>query len=427
MSIAEYAEKLKSDPRFLDMIARYWLQELRITASVDFQNTSVPGGITTISRLFPGRNSFSTNNRSLGLRGSTWTLMCAGITAGATEDQKAFYRSKCCGYTNSTNPADPLVPVRPWWNPDATVNVCPGVVQNDHCGAQLQNCFPNDARTLAGVGLSANLSDDYYLSNIRGGFTAEPGYLIARVIRDNLPWDEVVKGRFSMANGSMQHFLKTDFAQAIVTASVPGSWRNGQNVVELANATNPQDGRWYPVDHFESGAHAGVISTMAFQKTFNGHYAKANAAMESFLCKKFQAPDSAVIPQTHETEPAKKPYCNTCHSTLDPLAQHFTRWPSIGSTNFFYNASSGISSSGSFMGYTDSDTSGLGKTFAKLEEFKTCAISHAFRFLTGREMTGGESAEYMKTFLTKYNENNRSIWPVMLEIIQSEAFEGKEQ
>lgn len=428
MSPREFAEALKSDARFLANLSKYWLRELKITAAVDFQNVSAPGVGATATLLRPGRNATTDANKTLNWRSGRYSLSCAPLTAAiaatATPEVLNFYRKRCCSYiqANSGIVADPLVKATPWWAPDKQVDVCAEVPLV--CGPQLAGCFPGDRRIFPGdVSVDADLANKYNAGLIEG-FTAEPGYLIGRVIRDALAWDEVVTGRFTMANGMMQNFLTTPFANAIIAAAVTGAWKNEANVVTLNNATNPVDGNWYPVDHHNSGAHAGVLSTMAFQKAYNGHYAKANAAMETFLCRSFTAPHGSVIPSSVETEPARKPFCSTCHSILDPMAQHFTRWPRIGNTNFLYDSGSGISSAGTYMGFSDSDTVGLGRTFTKLPDFKTCAVNHAFRFLMGRSMSVAEQAEYMAPLVQTYDDHDRRLWQVYLEIIQSDVFLG---
>jgi hypothetical protein len=428
MSPREFAEALKGDTRFLASLAKYWMRELKITAPVDFPNVTAPGIGATSTLMRPGRNATTDANKSLQWRSGRYSLSCVPLTAAmvatATPEVLNFYRKRCCSYiqANSGIVADPLVKVTPWWAPDKQVDACAELPLV--CGPQLAGCFPGERRIFPGeAAVDADLANKYNEGLIEG-FTAEPGYLIGRVIRDALAWDEVVTGRFTMANGMMQHFLKTPFANAIVAAAVTGAWKNEANVVTLNNATNPLDGNWYVVDHHNSGAHAGVLSTMAFQKAYNGHYAKANAAMETFLCRSFTAPHGSVIPSSVETEPARKPFCSTCHSILDPMAQHFARWPRIGSTNFLYDSGSGISSAGRFMGFSDSDTVGLGRTFTKLPDFKTCAVNHAFRFLMGRSMSVAEQAEYMSPFVQAYDVQDRRLWQVYLEIIQSDVFLG---
>ena len=140
------------------------------------------------------------------------------------------------------------------------------------------------------------------------------------------------------------------------------------------------------MDHNDTKRHAGVLSTLAFQKSANGHYAKANIAMEAFLCKAFSAPKGSKIPPSEETEPSQKPFCKNCHSVLDPMAHFMSRWPKIGQDNFYYDTTAGISATGIFAGLQGGDTLGMGKVFSSLKDFETCAVKHSFKFLVERNI-----------------------------------------
>jgi hypothetical protein len=303
------------------------------------------------------------------------------------------------------------VSVSPWWAPQTTVKACAGMDAQGVCGPNLRACLPQ-----------GNDPDNKYNEDVTVGFTTEPGRLAARVIIEDRPWDEVLRGSRSPMNGAMQHFL-LNFGELVRRVSPPGSFQKPGTVGEYTFPKPEASNRGY--DWVERGSlHAGVLTTIAFQRNFNGWRAKANATMEAFLCQKFKVPQGAKQIPSEESDLTRRPYCQSCHSTLEPMSQFFGRWPNLGNTNYFYEPAASASAVGSFNGQSDADTVGLARVFTAQKEFSSCAAERAFEFVVGRTMTEKERAGLLPSLASSFQQNGRKIWPVMKEIILQPAFLG---
>ena len=238
---------IRARKNFKKKISTYWLDALHIREKVSFDTVFIPGGRNLGSELRSGIRRRDTNNKTLRYLRNSYQNFC--FPRVANQSQKDFYLQNCCragrpiGMTTAEfQPAAPIQ-IKPWWAPTQTVNVCPGLVRGNSCGANLKNCFPTDGTLADGnfLGIVSD-SDNYYLRNLHDAFTFEPGRLIARVIVEDRPWDEVLTTNKSMATGTMQHFLKnTRWGGIIVAAAPPGTWQDQDGIVNLQNAENPED------------------------------------------------------------------------------------------------------------------------------------------------------------------------------------------
>ena len=456
ISLVEVAQSLKNDARLKRQLAYYWSEIFKITAKVDWDDTTnhiTEENLSTV--LTQGRLRPIAINKGLVFMNGVYALNAGvNLTTAKTPAGNAardYWQKNDCmrtpfnyrkvaanvAVTNQFSGTRWMtaagvwirgkqVEVNPWWDKAQTVKVCEGVVAR--CGENLEQCFPTDNSMINKPGTNARDPKNFYVRNIDEGFSLEPGMMIAGIITgasEGLSWDDVVTGNFTMMNGTTQHFLNIPRWGGIIVGSSPeGAWKNEEDIVSLPNA-NPKDKKWYPIFHKDTKRHAGVLTTLAFQKTYNGHYAKANGAMEALLCKKFSAPDGAVIPPSKETEPVNMPFCSSCHQILDPLSHHFRRWPEIGDSNFYYNPTAGLSAVGNYEGHQDADTYGLGRTFTKTDDFYQCGISRTFEFVVGRPMLESEKVSFLPSLMKTLRENNNEMWPVIEQIISSPAFTGE--
>jgi hypothetical protein len=441
----QFIDEMVQSDGFLSEFSAYWLTRLGITNATDFQNISAgtPAG-TVLSSLTP--NAGNINSRSLqylteskddvsysfyaldshvlaNLRSSNMTDAARLTLETAISQRDCRVRTEIKYTPNGTAierkiplvvPSN-LIDINPWWNPTSTVKSCPGV--KEHCGNKLENCFPAAGLT---PGKAADPGYSYF-SNLSKDITLEPGILIAKIVQEGRPWDDVVRSTDGVMTGVMEDFLASDWGARVMLAMPPGSYKNGSE--SILTRSDPNNRKWKFVS--KGALHAGVLTTITFQKAFNGWRAKSNAALGAFLCRQFSVPEGTAIVPSEESDLTRRPYCSSCHSVLEPLSQFYGRWPNLGSTNFIYNPSAGVTANGSFEGMSDADTNGLGRVLSNTVDFEDCAVRSTFEFLAGREMTTNESAAYLSDWSKTYRESGKKIIPLMKKIVNSKSYKGE--
>lgn len=69
---------------------------------------------------------------------------------------------------------------------------------------------------------------------------------------------------------------------------------------------------------------AGILTTPMFLQRYATARARGAVLYNAFLCKSFVAENAQLTPST-EPNLMKRPGCQTCHATLEPLAAYFAR------------------------------------------------------------------------------------------------------
>ena len=346
-----------------------------------------------------------------------------GVSGAAVGESTEARRVQTC--TTSS-----LIQVTPWWAPESTVSTCPDTTLTDFCGPGFEKCMPIDK--------SVNPSHDWrdpayqWPEWVNIDFTREPGMMASRIVLEDRRWDDVLTSTEGVATGVMINYVKKFAGNNTIStrfseAAPPQTYKKSDGTWTTLKGTSQtesnliRDRNFYWIDRGNS--HAGVITTPAWQMTFNGHRAKANAAMETFLCEKFSIPEGSKPIPSEETDLTKRPYCSLCHMTLEPLSGYFKRWPAVGNTNYLYTPS--INADGNFRGTAGSDTNGLAGQLVSLPAFSHCAVNRAFEFLVGRSLNSQEVTYLMPQLLKTFDDNNRRLWPVMKQIISLPVFAGE--
>lgn len=416
------AEELRRTPAFQKRLADFWLQILKISANVEpYSLMTDPTDIDStyeqetrgnqtrpmhehMSHYFQ-RTIIHVNEKCHGL--PLVTTWCHGN------------REPCHFEAGTGTPCEKTVVVTPYYNADLKFAVPAMLVQEDFCGKSLEKCFPTDLRRDP-LHDGALVKGDHFETDIVGGFTREPGELIAKVVADGRPWKDTLTGTQSVLNGSQVAMLKK-WNKVFTEVSPPGTYRKTATDPSLtlpALASNDRANAWV-----ERGPlHAGILSTLAFQRTNNGWRAKANRAREALLCRKYVAPAGAKQIPSDEPNLAKRPYCSSCHVGIEPMSQFFGRWPKSG-TNYAYDASDKVNDAGSYDGVSGQGIVDFARIFAATDDFKHCAVERAFEFISGRSMTLNEDKLLKPQLLAAYAKGGETVWPVMLEIIRSGLFD----
>ena len=335
------------------------------------------------------------------------------------------------------------IEVQPYWDMKTTVEACPATIEARFCGKNFRKCFPY-ALTAQDRDLS-----NLYRRRVAAAITNEPGRMMAKIVREDKQYREVLTGSKGVVNGHYLHFLQ-NFG-AIITksyrASTSGPLQVTEHVLNSYPTLRPLFDRHCDEDlsclrsagwHWlERGGdkHAGVLTTLAFQRATNGWRAKANKARTALLCREFTDPPGAKADPNDTRVPEERTYCKSCHIYLEPLARFFYRWPDTGNDSiYFYNHLA--AKPRKEQSYKDTsclecdpvegdDVIGLANSMLESnagKAFQQCAVRHAFEFILRRPPSSTESKELLPHYLQIYHDSGEKLWAVMEKIIASEVF-----
>jgi len=449
--LKKLAEVYKSDPRFAERLAQFWLEILKVGGPFDFSMVEDSNEVSLLSQLQPviRRTPTALINRQpaecnqprfeLFMAGQATnedvrrrTTRCDALPAGedktTCENQltalradldrtNAFRAVHDCNCNNNQ-----LSSVNPWWNPSEPVRVCSRVLVADICGARLENCMPMDSRIVnrrIDAFLEPLLHDgNRFFDEVITGLTLEPGMLIAKLIQDDRDFRTALTTTQTVLPGAVETFLASRQGSMILNQAA-GNW--SQSLV--GNQSTRKTWRW-----IERGAgNAGVLTTPQFHQVTNGYRAKANRTYESFLCRQFVIPPGVTDTDPEEPDLTKRQPCASCHIELEPLGNMFKRWPELG-TNFLYNraldATGGFTPQPTGKFEAGSDVPDLAQLIVKDFRFAECTVQRAFEFLVGESPDDYDIEHHFPQWIKTLEANDYKVWPVMEEIIRSVHFQG---
>jgi len=250
----------------------------------------------------------------------------------------------------------------------------------------------------------------------------EPLQLLRHVIRNDLPYSEMVTADYSMANPELALYWGMDY---------------------------PADGNggWEPAQYMDGRPHAGVLTMTTTWQRYpsmggNANRHRANAISKMFLCDDYLARPivlnrAAVDQLTVDPENAinQNTSCQSCHSTLDPMAANFFGF-------FNYDAEDGIEQtmyrpeneeewraySGKEPGYYGRPTAGIPEFADQLamdSRFSECAVRTVWEGLTQRTMTD-EDWEEVSEHRVVFESNDLNVRELVRSIVLSDEYRAKE-
>ena len=332
------------------------------------------------------------------------------------------------------------IDVRPYWAMQTTVKACPATIEARFCGANFHKCFPY---AYAADDLD---QDNFYRRRVAAAMTTEPGRIMAKTVREDKKYSEILTSSRGVVDGHYLHFLH-NFGELITKSmrkssegglhredSVLGSYPNLQAQFNTHCGDKHRclhtDG-WHWIER-GGNKHAGVLTTLAFHRATNGWRAKANKARSALLCREFVDPPGAKADPTDNRIPELRTYCKSCHTYLEPMARFFYRWPDTGNDSiYFYNhlrsqplrkqsyKDTGCVGCDEIAG---DDVVGFAAILANSNAFKQCAVRHAFEFILRRMPNSKERKELLPKYVQIYHDNDEKLWKVMEEIIAAEIF-----
>lgn len=421
-SLANIADELYQHPLFINRYAAFYLQVLRIGQTIDWVdvlNAEAPPLVNPDNQGDMPNTLLNNVTRNARYRVLSYnSLYCNddGPTRGVYYINATNQNGRVPGLMDCLNDCSTSRVISPFWNPSTQVRICSDLERADICGPQLSLCFPDPSNPV-------RVSQSLYPDHIRHALTYEPGVLAAKIIADERSWDDLVLTTSSVVNGAFADFV-IRFGRSLLDVSPSNTYpeRNTDPVFTTADPTASDN--WQRVE--KGSGHAGVLTTMAFQRTTNGWRAKANRAMDVFLCREFHAADASVPVVSTETDLTRKPFCSQCHVILEPMAQFFGKWPNVGNNNnYFYSRDPNRSAAGRFNGESGVDTRDFAQIITRMEDYNTCAVKRAFTFVMGRDMSEGEATVLLGPWTQQFVAGGKRLFPIMKEMMNSKIFTGQ--
>jgi len=250
----------------------------------------------------------------------------------------------------------------------------------------------------------------------------EPLQLLRYTIANDLPYSTMVTAEHSMANPELALYWGMDY---------------------------PDDGNggWEPAQYVDGRPHAGVLTMTTTWQRYpsmggNANRHRANAISKMFLCDDYLARPivlnrAAVDQLTVDPENAinQNISCQSCHSTLDPLAANFFGF-------FNYDAEDGIdqtmyrpeneeewrSYSGKEPGYFGRPTANINEFAEQLaldSRFSECAVRTVFEGLTQRTLSD-EDWEELSEHRLVFDSSGQNVRELVRSIVNSNEYKARQ-
>lgn len=312
------------------------------------------------------------------------------------------------------------VEVAPYWDRDETVRVCYQTAQTDRFvgAAGSIDCATEAGQESALCGCGPHLAWCYRSSEyerVKFSMRQEGARIAEEILRNDLPYTELVTADWTMRNGRLEHFY----------ARLDG---------ELGELTDADVGRpWTRVDR--GPGHAGVLSTHMFLNYFYNGRRWAQRAFETFLCHE-TVPDFDLLdefpvdhPVSYRTHPDAMAdinvnsgrACAACHLQLDGLSRVKDRWDNFGQ---YYDTGYGdapVPQTAIFLGEPVDGMDAFGDALGRSEVFADCAANQLWEHLTGHRFQPHETAlrrELVAGFIAS-DHNFRALVKAM---VQTDAY-----
>ena len=266
------------------------------------------------------------------------------------------------------------------------------------------------------------MAEGYDTEAVREAVNNEQLALVRRIVEHDLPYSEIVTADYTMANPVLAKALDLDY---------------------------PTGARGWEKAHYTDGRqHAGILTMSTTWLRYpsaggNANRSRANALSKMLLCDDYLARpivlNRAAVDQLTvdpETAISTNASCQSCHSTLDPLASHFFGFfvyddddPTEGGAAVYRpeREEGWRYYSGKTPGYYGVPTANiveLGALIAEDQRFKDCAVQTVWEGLTQRSMVDEDWSE-MADHMAVFEDNDLTLKPLIRSIVTSEEYLAK--
>jgi hypothetical protein len=309
------------------------------------------------------------------------------------------------------------------------------------CGQGLERCIPSDGNNNGGQafyfpnhmplgpGSSLDMVKQRAERWVPYWWSRETAHFLDDLFGQDRDFRLILTGRHSFVNGPLAQFYG-----AIQKSGCCGPEANFGMVEEDAPLFDPKNvpaelapqdiDTWKMVA--DRGPHAaGILTTPMFLQKYATARARGAVLYNAFLCKSFIAENTQLTPST-EPNLMKRPGCQVCHATLEPLAAYFARvepsssvflpanhFPAVnptckknkdgsklnrGECNALYDIAftddhgATLRSAYGSLQNADAEPAGAGKAISAMPEFAECAVQRVTSSFLGRQTSPDDAA-----------------------------------
>lgn len=304
------------------------------------------------------------------------------------------------------------------------------------CGLGLERCFPSEGTNNGGTAFhfpnKQPLGPGSALDSVKQRadrwypywWSREAVHFLDDLFASDRDFRQILTGHQTFVNGPLVQYYRS--IQKANCCGPEATLQGGmiEEDAPLFDAKNapadlaPTDvDTWRPVS--DRGPHAaGILTTSMFLHKYATARARGAVLYNAFLCKSFIAENAQLTPST-EPNLMKRPGCQTCHATLEPLAAYFARvepsstvflpanhFPVVnavckkdkngklnGPCNQLYDVAfadaqgATLRSAYGSLPNADAGPDGAGKAIGAMPEFAECAVQRVTSSFLGRPTT----------------------------------------
>ena len=248
----------------------------------------------------------------------------------------------------------------------------------------------------------------------------EPLQLVGKIVKEDLPFSEIVLADYTMANPIVAAMWDIEIPEG-TTGWAEGTYRDGRPM-------------------------AGILSMQTFWEKYpsmggNANRHRANAVSKTLLCDDYLSRPivlnrAAVDQLTVDPETAipTSDTCQSCHSTLDPLAAHFFGFfhpdPSgdlVPDTTYLPENEQGWRDyAGKPPAWYGTPTNGLrelAEDIAGDPRFADCAVQTVFEGLTQRTLTDADWNE-QRWYSTRFQADGMHLKSLVKDIVTTDYYKA---
>ncbi len=229
------------------------------------------------------------------------------------------------------------VEVNPYWDMADTVKVCAFEAQETLVSPLGTECDTYDGRYDPYCGCGPNLAwcDTFSLGHngdnpnppVATAIAGDLEHRVAKVVREDQSYLELLTGRTMFVNGPLVHFLRYQ-------TQVPAHVRFNEVPIDpdiLPDLSFGDEDTWVEIELGEE--QSGILTSMLYLMKYQTRRARANRFYNAFLCQPFQPPDTGLTDLDDPTPTLnlrEREGCDYCHALLEPAAAHWGRWGEYG-------------------------------------------------------------------------------------------------
>jgi hypothetical protein len=288
-------------------------------------------------------------------------------------------------------PEAQTVAVRPWWDPEKVLAVCPdsykpevivNAVNGLHCSSDSNGLdlaaitFREENKLINTCGCGPSLMrcfpDEALRSEAIRALRSEVAQTIAYATSKDLPVSAALDSAYTFRTRLAEFTYQRARVESGESKTLPSlqAW--------------PEQGAWAPRPESFPGQHAGVLTSSQLTNVEIGNRALMRRIYEQLWCSEPSSSgvstESVLALGTADTRKGERwhdlatmPICNECHARLDFGAQFFNGYPDIRKANFFSRAQATPDAEGPLYGRNYSDPRGSAKLTPK--GFVTLALA----------------------------------------------------